>query len=271
MSRDQVERRLAAVLAADVAGYSRLMGSDEEGTLFRLKAVRKDFVDPTIVSRGGRIVKTTGDGMLVEFASAVDAVRCAAEVQRGMAALTADDPADRRIEFRIGIHVGDIIIDDDDIFGDGVNIAARLEGLSEPGGVCISDDTQRQIRGKVEVVFEDIGRAEFEEHRRADASVAHSALASEMDHRLLHPKSALDTTKFLTLPDKPSIAVLPFQNMSDDPQQEYFADGIVEDIITALSRFPSLFVIARNSCFTYKGKAVDVETGRTGTRRTLRA
>jgi adenylate cyclase len=157
VSGERVERRLAAVLAADVAGYSRLMGYDEEGTLARLKAVRKALVDPTIASHRGRIVKTTGDGMLVEFASAVDAVRCGAEVQRGMAAMSADDPADRRIEFRIGIHVGDIMIDDNDIYGDGVNIAARLEGISEPGGLCISDDTQRQIRSKVDVVFEDIG------------------------------------------------------------------------------------------------------------------
>ena len=152
-----MERRLAAVLAADVAGYSRLMGHDEEGTLARLKAVRKTLVDPAIASHRGRIVKTTGDGMLVEFASAVDAVRGAVEVQRGMAEQNADVPQDQRIEFRIGIHVGDIIIDDNDIFGDGVNIAARLEGIAEPGGVCISDDAQRQIRGKVDFAFDDMG------------------------------------------------------------------------------------------------------------------
>ena len=153
-----MERRLAAVLAADVAGYSRLMGRDEEGTLAQLKAIRKALVDPTIAAHRGRIVKTTGDGMLVEFASAVDAVRCAVEVQRGMAEQNADVPQDVRIEFRIGIHVGDIIIDDDDIFGDGVNIAARLEGIAEPGGICISDDAQRQIRGKVDIAFDDMGR-----------------------------------------------------------------------------------------------------------------
>jgi adenylate cyclase len=255
LSRDQVERRLAAVLAADVAGYSRLMGADEEGTLFRLKAVRKSVIDPMIASHRGRIVKTTGDGMLVEFASAVDAVRCGAEVQRGMAALSADDPADRRIEFRIGIHVGDIMIDDNDIFGDGVNIAARLEGISEPGGLCISDDTQRQIRSKVEVVFEDIGLQTLKniaEPMRAWRMAVVGKSPFELQ------KIPLDTTQFPALPDKPSIAVLPFQNMSGDPEQEYFADGIVEDIITALSRFPSLLVIARNSCFTYKGKAFDV-------------
>jgi adenylate cyclase len=157
VTAERVERRLAAVLAADVAGYSRLMGADEEGTLARLKAVRKDLVDPTIAKHRGRIVKTTGDGMLVEFASAVDAARCALEVQRSMVEQNAAAPQDQRIEFRIGIHVGDIIIDENDIFGDGVNIAARLEGIAEPGGVCISDDAQRQIRGKVDIAFEDMG------------------------------------------------------------------------------------------------------------------
>ena len=157
MTGERVERRLAAILAADVAGYSRLMGADEEGTLARLKAVRKTFVDPTIAKHRGRIVKTTGDGMLVEFASAVDAVRGAVEVQRGMAEQNASVPQDQRIEFRIGIHVGDIIFDENDIFGDGVNIAARLEGIAEPGGVCISDDAHRHIRGKVDIVFDDMG------------------------------------------------------------------------------------------------------------------
>ena len=157
MTSEHVERRLAAVLAADVAGYSRLMGTDEEGTLARLKAVRKALVDPTIAKHRGRIVKTTGDGMLLEFASAVDAARCAVEVQRGMAEQNVPVPQDQRIEFRIGIHVGDIIIDDNDIFGDGVNIAARLEGIAEPGGICISDDAHRQIRGKIDIAFDDIG------------------------------------------------------------------------------------------------------------------
>ena len=157
LASERVERRLAAVLAADVAGYSRLMGRDEEGTLAQLKASRKALVDPTIAAHRGRIVKTTGDGMLVEFASAVDAARCAVEIQRGMAAQNADVPQDARIEFRIGIHVGDIIIDDNDIFGDGVNIAARLEGIAEPGGVCISDDAHRQVRGKVDMAFDDMG------------------------------------------------------------------------------------------------------------------
>jgi TolB-like protein/class 3 adenylate cyclase len=256
LSGDQIERRLAAVLAADVAGYSRLMGIDEEGTLSRLKTVRKGLVDPTIASHRGRIVKTTGDGMLVEFASAVDAVRCAAEVQRGMVALSADEPQDRRIEFRIGVHIGDIMIDDNDIFGDGVNIAARLEGIAEPGGICISDDTQRQIRGKVDVAFEDIGMQTLK--NIAEPMRAWRMAVPGKGSSAVSPKMPPDAGKPLALPDKPSIAVLPFQNMSGDPEQEYFADGIVEDIITALSRIPSLFVIARNSCFTYKGKSVDV-------------
>jgi adenylate cyclase len=253
LTGERVERRLAAVLAADVAGYSRLMGIDEEGTLARLKAVRKALVDPTIASHRGRIVKTTGDGMLVEFASAVDAARCAVEVQRGMAGWNADVPQDVRLEFRIGIHVGDIIIDDDDIFGDGVNIAARLEGIAEPGGVCISDDTHRQIRGKVAIGFADMGPQNLK-------NIAEPIRAWRVR---LGGQSAATTqassTPALALPEKPSIAVLPFQNMSADPEQEYFADGLVEDIITALSRYKSLFVIARNSSFTYKGNAVDIK------------
>ena len=257
MTGERVERRLAAVLAADVAGYSRLMGINEEGTLARLKTVRKTLVDPVIASHRGRIVKTTGDGLLVEFASAVDAARCAAEVQHGMAAQHANLPQDQRIEFRIGIHVGDIIIDENDIFGDGVNIAARLEGIADPGSICISDDAQRQIRGKVDVVFEDMGPQALKNiaepmrawRVRLGGNVVQAAPAK--------PSTGHDVT--LALPDKPSIAVLPFQNMGSDPEQEYFADGIVEDIITGLSQFKSLFVIARNSSFTYKGKAVDIK------------
>jgi adenylate cyclase len=255
LTGEHVERRLAAVLAADIAGYSRLMRIDEEGTLARLKAVRKTLVDPAIASHRGRIVKTTGDGMLVEFASAVDAVRSAVEVQRRMAEQNAAVPQDQRIEFRIGIHVGDIIFDDDDIFGDGVNIAARLEGISEPGGVCISDDAKRQIRAKVDVVFADIGPQALKniaEPMRVWSVGLHGDAPSPANP----PASPVQP---LALPDKPSIAVLPFQNMSGDAEQEYFADGMVEDIITALSRFTSLFVIARNSSFTYKGRAVDIK------------
>jgi adenylate cyclase len=258
LTGERVERRLAAVLAADVAGYSRLMGRDEERTLAQLKALRKTLLDPTIAGHRGRIVKTTGDGMLVEFARAVDAARCAVEVQRGMAGQNADVAQDIRIEFRIGIHVGDIIIDDNDIFGDGVNIAARLEGIAEPGGVCISDDAQRQIRGKVDIAFDDMGLQTLKNiaepmrawRCRIDANSSSPAMST---------KPPVETVQPLALPDKPSIAVLPFQNMSGDPEQEYFADGMVEDIITALSHFKSLFVIARNSSFTYKGKAVDIK------------
>jgi adenylate cyclase len=255
LTSERVERRLAAVLAADVAGYSRLMGRDEEGTLAQLKSLWKSLVDPTIAEHRGRMVKTTGDGMLVEFASAVDATRCAVEVQRAMAAQNADVPQERKIEFRIGIHVGDIIIDDNDIFGDGVNIAARLEGIAEPGGVCISDDAQRQVRGKVDIAFDDMGPQNLkniaEPMRAWRLRLDGNALSATV-------KPSTETTH-PALPDKPSIAVLPFQNMSGDPEQEHFADGMVEDIITGLSRSKALLVIARNSTFTYKGKAVDIK------------
>jgi adenylate cyclase len=257
---ERVERRLAAVLAADVAGYSRLMGADEEGTLARLKAVRKALVDPTIAAHRGRIVKTTGDGMLVEFASAVDAVRGAVEVQRGMVAQNAALPQDVRIEFRIGIHVGDIIIDDNDIFGDGVNVAARVENECEPGGVCVSGNAFEQIRGKTNFTFDDLGEKTLKNIERpvrlyAVRGVSLGTRTATTTVSVMPP----DNSRLLSLPDKPSIAVLPFQNMSGDPEQEYFADGMVEDIITELSRIRWLFVIARNSTFTYKGKAVDVK------------
>ena len=256
MTGGRVERRLAAVLAADVAGYSRLMGADEEGTLARLKVVRNAVVDPTIAAHRGRIVKTTGDGLLVEFASAVDAARCSVEIQRGMSSQNVNFP-EHRIDFRIGIHVGDIIFDDNDIFGDGVNIAARLESIAEPGGVCISDDAYRQIRGKVEIVSDDLGPQNLK-------NIVEPMRAWRLqlaDQHVARPQPGLHSgqSQALAIPDKPSIAVLPFQNMSGDPEQEYFADGIVEDIITALSRFKSLFVIARNSSFTFKGKAVDIK------------
>jgi TolB-like protein/class 3 adenylate cyclase len=251
MTAAQVERRLAAVLAADVAGYSRLMNADEEGTLARLKECRRALVDLKIAEHRGRIVRTTGDGLLVEFASAVDAVRCAIDVQRGMANVNSGVPETQRIEFRIGIHVGDIIIEDQDIFGDGVNIAARLEGIAEPGGICISDDAHRQIRGKTEIAYDDMG----------DQSLKNipEPMRAWRARPIANARPPTDTeVAALALPDKPSIAVLPFTNMSGDPDQEYFADGTVEDIITALSRMTWLFVIARNSSFTYKGKAVDI-------------
>jgi len=257
LSGNRVERRLAAILAADIAGYSRLMGGDEEGTLARLKVFRKALVDPKVAKHRGRIVKTTGDGILVEFASAVDAARCAVEVQHDMANQNAITPQDRRIEFRIGIHVGDIIIDEGDIFGDGVNIAARLEGIAKPGGICISDDAYRQVRGKIDIIYDDIGPQALKniaEPMRAWCVQSGNKLASTPA-----ANGSPIPDQPLTLPDKPSIAVLPFQNMSGDPEQEYFADGMVEDIITALSRSKLLFVIARNSTFTYKGKSVDVK------------
>jgi adenylate cyclase len=258
LTGERVERRLAAVLAADVAGYSRLMGADEEGTLARLKEVRKTLVDPTIAKHRGRIVKTTGDGMLVEFASAVDAVRGAVEVQRGMADQNVSVPPDQRIEFRIGIHVGDIIIDDNDIFGDGVNVAARVENECEPGGVCLSGNAFEQIRGKTDFTFDDLGEKRLKNIERPVRLYAVQGAAAATTTAAISIMPS-DNSKPLPLPDKPSIAVLPFPNMSGDPEQEYFADGMVEDIITALSRFKSLFVIARNSSFTYKGRAVDIK------------
>jgi TolB-like protein/class 3 adenylate cyclase len=256
LSSEHVERRLAAILAADVAGYSRLMGADEEGTLARLKAVRKAIVDPAIASHRGHIVKTTGDGMLVEFGSAVDAVRSSVEIQRSMAEQNAAVPQDQRIEFRIGIHVGDVIFDDNDIFGDGVNIAARLEGTAEPGGVCMSDDAYRQVRGKVEIACDDMGPQALK--NIAEPMRAWRVRLTGQTRSAATSGSAVGQPRALPLPDKPSIAVLPFQNMSGDPEQEYFADGMVEDIITGLSRFTSLLVIARNSTFAYKGKSPDI-------------
>lgn len=257
MSSERVERRLTAILAADVAGYSRLMGADEEGTLVHLRSFRKTLIDPKITAHRGRMVKTTGDGVLVEFASAVDAARCAVEVQRGMAEQNAALPRDKRIELRVGIHVGDIISEDNDIFGDGVNIAARLEGIAEPGGICISDDAHRQVRGKVDITFEDIGSQSLkniaEPMRVWRVQVNNISVSVKPTHL------SSDHAEPLALPDKPSIAVLPFQNMSGDAEQDYFADGMVEEITTALSRFKSLFVIARNSSFTYKGKSIDIK------------
>jgi adenylate cyclase len=250
LPNERVERRLAAVLAADVAGYSRLMGLDEERTVAQLKAFRKTLVDPAVAAHRGRIVKNTGDGVLVEFGSAVDAARCAIEIQREMASQNASIPAEFRIEFRIGIHVGDIIIDDDDIFGDGVNIAARLEGIAKPGGICISDDAQRQIRGKIDVVFEDIGLQNLKNIVEPMQSW-HVQLG---DGRApASSSSPLLKAQHLALPDKPSIVVLPFDNMSAEPGQDYLADGIVEAITATLSRIRSFFVIARSSAFTYKG------------------
>jgi adenylate cyclase len=249
---ERVERRLAAVLAADVAGYSRLMGRNEERTLAQLKTFRKTLFDPEIATHRGRIVNTTGDGMLVEFASAVDAARCAVEVQQEMAKQNAGVPPELKIEFRIGIHVGDIIIDDNDIFGDGVNIAARLEGLAEPGGVCISDDAHRQIRGKIDIAFDDLGEQTLK--NIAEPMRAWRVGLGEAAPALQSSASPLKVQD-LALPDKPSIVVLPFDNMSAEAGQDYLADGIVEAITAALSCIRSFFVIAHSSAFTYKGRA----------------
>jgi TolB-like protein/Tfp pilus assembly protein PilF len=244
----RVERRLAAILAADVAGYSRLIGADEGGTLQRLRALRRDLLDPKIAEHKGRLVKTTGDGLLVEFGSVVDALRCAVEVQRELAGRNTGVPFDNRIEFRIGINVGDIVVEDSDIFGDGVNVAARLEALAEPGGICVSARVQEDAAGKLDLAFEDIGEQALKNITRPVRV-----------YRVGNHARKTSPVPELPLPDKPSIAVLPFANMSGDPEQGYFADGMVEEIITALSRIRWLFVIARNSSFTYKGQAVDVK------------
>jgi adenylate cyclase len=245
-------RRLAAILAADLVGYSRLIGVDEGGTLQAFKDLRAELFDPTIGAHNGRLVKTTGDGFLVEFGSVVDALRCASETQAGMAKRNATLPTERRIDFRVGINVGDVVVEDGDIYGDGVNVAVRLEGLAEPGGICVSARVQEDAAGKLDLFFEDMGEQQLK-------NIARPVRV----YRIPADKAAGETIgtvqPSLPLPDKPSVAVLPFTNMSSDPEQEFFADGIAEDVITALSRYPSLFVIARNSCFTYKGRAVDVK------------
>ena len=246
MPEDRVDRRLSAIMAGDIAGYSRLMGVDEEGTLRQLKMHRKELVDPKITEHRGRIVKTTGDGMLLEFVSVVDAVRCAVDIQRGMIERNADVPPDRRIQFRIGINIGDIIIDEGDIYGDGVNIAARVESLASPGAICLSEDAYKQIKGKFVLDVSDMG-----EQQLKNITQPVRVYGVRLDGAPQSPARAL--------PDKPSIAVLPFQNMSGDREQDYFADGMVEEIITSLSRIRWLFVVARNSSFAYKGQAIDVK------------
>ena len=244
----RVQRRLTAILAADIAGYSRLMGADEEGTLARLRAVRHELVNPKITQHHGRVVKTTGDGILVEFASVVDALRCAVEVQRSMTQRNAEVSSEKRIDVRMGINVCDIIFAGTDLFGEGVNVAARLERMAEPGGICVSSRAKEDAEGKVDIGFTDLG-----EHELKNIARLIRVYRVEMEAQPVKMRMAL------ALPDKPSLAVLPFPNMSGDPAQEYFADGMVEEIIMALSRVRSFFVIARNTSFTYKGKAVDAK------------
>jgi len=254
LAADVMERRLAAILAADMVGYSRLMEADESGTLTRLKALRKELIDPRIDDRNGRIVKTTGDGMLVEFASVADAVQCAVEIQNAMEERNAAVPEDSRILFRVGINLGEIIIEGDDIYGNGVNVAARLEGLAEPGGVCISGSVYEQIESILSLGYEDLGEQQVK-------NIAKPIHGYAIRGERAPPAPAGGKARARgEEPDEqaPSIAVLPFANMSADPEQEFFADGMAEDIITALSKISGLVVIARNSTFTYKGKAVDV-------------
>jgi adenylate cyclase len=242
-----VERKLAAIFAADIAGYSRLMARDEVGTLARLKACRT-IIDGLIASHRGRIFNTAGDSVVADFASAVDAVQCAVAVQAAIPVESAKQPANEPMQFRIGVHVGDVMIDGSNLLGDGVNIAARLEGLAEPGTICVSAVVRDQVGNKLPLAFDDLG----------DQQVKNIAQAIRV-YRVQMKRPVAQSVADLPLPDKPSIAVLPFQNISGDPEQEYFADGMVEEIITALSKIRWFFVIARNSTFTYKGHAVDVK------------
>jgi adenylate cyclase len=262
LAREQ--RKLAAIFAADVVSYSRLMGRDESGTLARLREHRKQRFEPTLARHGGRLVKLTGDGALAEFPSAVDAVGAAIEFQQAMTEANSEQPEDTRIVFRIGLHLGDLIVDGDDLYGDGVNVAARLEGEAPAGGIVISRTVHEAVEGRLKATFDDLGGLSLRNIERPVQAFCVKWEASDWK-----VSAALNVTPVvgvlppavdapLTLPDKPSIAVLPFQNMSGDPEQEYFAEGVAEDIITELSRYRSLFVIARNSTFTYKGKAVDV-------------
>jgi adenylate cyclase len=247
-----MERRLSAIMAADVVGYSRLMGANEVGTLQALKEHRSQLVDPTIAEYQGRIVKLTGDGMLVEFTSVVSAVECAVDVQREMRTRNADVSEDRRVEFRIGINLGDVIVDDDDIFGDGVNVASRLESVARPGGVAVSSSVRENVGNKLDLVFEDMGDQDLK--NIAFPVRAYNVVLGSGPVKL---KAAQEDE--LADADKPSIAVLPFNNMSGDPEQEYFSDGIAEDIITDLSKISGLFVVGRNTSFTYKGKVLQLQ------------
>ena len=250
MAEEQIQRRLAAILAADVVGYSRLMEIDEAGTLDRLKELRREVFTPTTAQFRGRIFKFTGDGALVEYGSAVDAVNCAVAIQGALAERNSELPEDGRIELRIGISLGDVIVEGSDLYGNGVNVAARLEALAEPGGICISGNVHEHVRKSSGIEFADIGDQQV---KNIDRPVRAYQIA--LGHL---EKQPLTDGTMPSLPAKPSIAVLPFDNLSGDPEQEYFADGVAEDIITALSKFHWFFVIARNSSFSYKGTSPDV-------------
>ncbi len=254
MAEGRVQRRLAAILAADVAGYSRLMGEDEEGTLATLTAHLTELIEPCITEHRGRIVKTTGDGLLAEFASVVDAVDCALVLQDGMRKRNGPVPDARRIEFRIGVNLGDVIIQDDDVFGDGVNVAARIEGLAKPGGICLSRAARDQVRDRLAIALHDLGEVAVKNIARPVRcfAVVSDTAGEGTSQEAPPPEPAAKAS------EKPSVAVLPFDNMSGDPEQDYFADGMSEDIITALSKLRWFFVIARNSTFSYKGKSPDV-------------
>jgi TolB-like protein/Flp pilus assembly protein TadD len=247
MAEESTQRRLAAILTADVVGYSNMMGTNETSTLSALKTWHNNILQPLMAKHSGRIVKLMGDGVLAEFGSVVNAVECAVEMQKSMAANNENVQDDQKIILRIGINLGDVIVDGDDLYGDGINVAARLEAMAEPGGICISDDAHRQVRDKLEIAFEDVG-----DHKLKNIARPLRVFRVRSDSKSPTPQPSL------TLPDKPSIAVLPFDNMSGDPEQEYFSDGITEDIITELARFQSLFVIARNSSFAFKGQATDI-------------
>src|SRR5207244_7623238 len=245
-----MERRLTAILAADVVGYSRLMGANESGTVTALETLRSDFINPKIGEHQGRIVKLTGDGMLVEFPSVVNAVACAAEVQRGVRDRNKGVPPDRRIEFRIGVNVGDVIVQGEDILGDGVNVAARLESIAPPGGITISGPARDHLGNRLDLTFEDMGERRL---KNIERPIRVYSISWDTPSN-----GEADVAAATSGEDKPSVAVLPFTNMSGDPEQEYFSDGITEDIITDLSKVSGLSVVARNTAFTYKGKNVEV-------------
>src|SRR5262245_55824720 len=254
MAENPVQRRLAAILAADVVGYSRLMGQDEGGTLAALKARRKEVLEPVVARHRGRIFKVTGDGVLIEFGSAVNAVQCAVELQQGMAAANSGLPEDRRIVLRMGVNLGDVMIEGSDLYGDGVNVAARLEAITEPGGICISRKVHDEVRSRLSLAFDDLGEQQF---KNIASPVRVFRVTWQASQVHIGPQP---TSQQPTLPDRASIAVLPFANLSSDPEQEFFAHGLAEDLITDLSKVPGLLVIARNSSFAFQGRSVDIRS-----------